>query len=313
MKILLAVDGSRYSEAATGFVKALERGRKAEATVLTVIPEHVLVGGHSLADLLGRSAALKFEVRKAEEERALELLSQLSKSLVAPGLKLDTVVRRGSPADEIIKACRNIQADLAVVGLKGTSDAPEFLLGGVAHKVIKYAPCSVLVAKKETKTINRVLVPLDGSKHSDEVMRFLLRMPLPHYAEVLLMTVVQSFAAAFVKAYTLDLERDREIIAALQEAEEEAAKRLMAEAESEFRKGGYRVSAIVARGDPSQEILREAVGRNVDLIAVGAKGITSIRGFLLGSVAQRVARYATSSVLIVRPAKAERRVNLRKA
>jgi nucleotide-binding universal stress UspA family protein len=303
MKVLLAVDGSGYSEAAIGLVKALKIGRKAEATILTIIPEHVFLGGHTLVDLLGRSVALKTQVRKAEEERALELLAKLSKSLATRGLKVQTMVRRGSPADEIVKTCRSIRADLALVGLKGISDVPEFLLGSIAHKVIKYAPCSVLVLKRETKAINRVLVPIDGSKHSEEVVRFLLQMPLPHYAEVLVMTVVQSFSAAFVKAYTLDLERDRQIIAGLQKAEEEAAERLVTEAESQFRKARYKVSAIVLRGDPSQEILREAVRRNVDLIALGAKGLTGVRGFLLGSVAQRVARYSKTSALIVRPSK----------
>jgi len=303
VKILLAADGSRYSEAAIDLVRALKMERKAEATILTVVPEHVFLGGHTLVDLLKRSAVLKNQVQKAEEERALELLAKLSKSLTTRGLKVETMVRRGSPADEIIKTCRSTRADLVLMGLKGTSDAPEFLLGGVAHKVIKYAPCSVLVAKKESEAINRVLVPLDGSKHSDEVVRFLVRMPLPCHAEVLVMTVMQSFAAAFVKAYTLDLERDRRIIAELQKAEEEAAERLLAEAENEFRRGGYRVSAIVAHGDPSQEILREAARRDVDLIALGTKGLTGVRGFLLGSVAQRIARYAKASVLIVRSPK----------
>lgn len=300
MKILLAVDGSRYSEAAVGLVKALRIGRKAEATILTVIPEHVFLGGHTLADFLGRSAALKIQIQRAEEERASELLAKLSRSLAARGLKVETMLRRGSPADEIIKTCRSTRADLVLVGLKGTSDSPEFSLGSVAHKVIKYAPCSVLVAKTESKAINRILVPLDGSKHSDEVVQFLLRIPLPPHTEILVMMAVQSFAATFVKAYTLDLERDRQIIAELQKAEEEAAGRLLAKAESQLRKGGYTVSAIVARGDPSLEILREAAQRNIDLIVLGARGLTGVRSFLLGSVAQRIARYAKPSVLIVR-------------
>lgn len=300
MKILLAVDGSRYSEAAVGLVGALRIGRKAEATILTVIPEHVFLGGHTLVDLLGRSAALKIQIQKAEGKRALELLAKTSKSLTAQGLKVETLIRRGSPADEIIKTCRSIQTDLALVGFKGTSDSPEFLLGSVAHKVIKYAPCSVLVAKKEIKAVNRILVPLDGSKYSDETVQFLLRIPLPPHTEVFVMMVVQSFAAVFVKAYTLDLERDRQIVAELQEAEEGAAGRLLAEKESQLRNGGYRVSAIIARGDPSREILREADQRHVDLIALGAQGLTGVRSFLLGSVAQRIARYAKPSVLIVR-------------
>jgi nucleotide-binding universal stress UspA family protein len=300
VKILLAVDGSRYSEAAIGLARALRIGEETEATILTVIPEHVFLGGRTLAHLLGRSAALKIQIQKAEEKRALGLLAKLSKSPAAPQPKVEIMIRRGSPADEIIKTCRSIPADLVLVGFKGTSDSPEFLLGSVAHKVIRYAPCSVLVAKRKTEAVNRVLVPVDGSKHSDETVRFLLSMPLPPHTEVLVMVVVQSFAAAFVKAYTLDLERDRQIVVELQKAEEEAAGRVLAEAESQLRNNRYRVSTIVARGDPSREILREAAQQNVDLIALGAKGLTGVRGFLLGSVAQRIARYAKSSVLIVR-------------
>jgi nucleotide-binding universal stress UspA family protein len=303
VKILLAVDGSRYSEAAIGLARALRIGKKAEATIMTVIPEHVFLGGHTLPDLLRRSAALKIQIQKAEEKRALELLAKLSKSLAAPGSEVEIMIRRGSPADEIIKTCRDIRSDLVLMGFKGTSDSPEFLLGSVAHKVMKYAPCSVLVAKRKTEAVNRLLVPLDGSRHSDETVQFLLRMPLQPHTEILVMVVVQSFEAAFVKAYTLDLERDRQIVSELQEAEEEAARRVLAEAEGQLRNRRYKVSTIVARGDPSREILREAAQQNVDLIALGAKGLTGVRGFLLGSVAQRIARYAKPSVLIVRPPK----------
>jgi nucleotide-binding universal stress UspA family protein len=303
VKILLAVDGSRYSEAAIGLARALRIGKKAEATIMTVIPEHVFLGGHTLPDLLRRSAALKIQIQKAEEKRALELLAKLSKSLAAPGSEVEIMIRRGSPADEIIKTCRDIRSDLVLMGFKGTSDSPEFLLGSVAHKVMKYAPCSVLVAKRKTEAVNRLLVPLDGSRHSDETVQFLLRMPLQPHTEILVMVVVQSFEAAFVKAYTLDLERDRQIVSELQEAEEEAARRVLAEAEGQLRNRRYKVSTIVARGDPSREILREAAQQNVALIALGAKGLTGVRGFLLGSVAQRIARYAKPSVLIVRPPK----------
>jgi len=303
MKVLLAIDGSQYSEATIGLARALRIGKKAEMAILTVIPEHVFLGGHTVADLLGRSAALKIQMQKAEEEKALELLRKLSRSLAAPGREIETMVRRGSPADEIIKTCRDMSADLVLVGFKGTSDSPEFLLGSVAHKVVRYAPCSVLVAKGKIEAVKRVLVPLDGSRHSDQTVQFLLRMPLPSRVEVLVMVVLQSFAATFVKAYTLDAERDREIVAELQGSEEEAAGRVLTEAENQLRTGGYRVTTILCRGDPSREILREAGQRNVDLIALGAKGLTGVRGFLLGSVAQRVARYAKSSVLIVRPPK----------
>jgi len=303
MNVLLAVDGSRYSEATIGLARALRIGKKAEMAIMNVIPEHVFLGGHTLADLLGRSGVLKIQMQKAEEEKASELLRKLSRSLAAPGREVETMIRRGSPANEITKTSREMSADLVLVGFKGTGDSPEFLLGSVANKVVRYAPCSVLVARGKIEAVKTVLVPLDGSKYSDETVQFLLRMPLPSRVEVLVMVVLQSFAATFVKAYTLDAERDREIVAELQESEEEAAGRVLKEAEDELRNGRYRVSTILSRGDPSREILREAAQRNVDVIALGAKGLTGVRGFLLGSVAQRVARYAKSSVLIVRPPK----------
>ena len=303
MRILIAVDGSRYSEAAVNSMKALRIGKDAEVTLLTVIPEHVFPGGRTLAELLGRSTALKRQLRRVEEEEASELLTRLSQRIAGRGVKVETVIRRGSPADGIIKACRSIGADMVLVGPKGMSDAREFSLGGVAHKVIKYAPCSVLVAREDGKAVDRVLVPVDGSGHSDEMVRFLLQLPLPRQTEVIVITVLQPFASALVRAYTVTLEGNRQVIADLREAEEEAAVRLVEEAEGRFREAGYRVSGIVARGDPSQEILRYAAQRDVDLIALGARGLTGVRGFLLGSVAHRVARYAGTSVLTVRPPK----------
>ena len=210
------------------------------------------------------------------------------------------MVRRGSPAEEIIKACRDTGADIVVLGLKGKGDSPEFLLGGVAHKVIKYAPCSVLIAKGEAQTVTKVLVPLDGSEYSAEVVDCLLRIPLPLHTEILLTAVVQSYAAALMGTPTLDMETNRRILIDVQRAEDEVAKRLLAQAAVRFQERGYSAVAIIARGDPSRQILREAKQRNVDLVALGAKGLTGVTSFLLGSVAQRVTRYAPCSTLLVR-------------
>lgn len=303
MRVLLAVDGSRYSQVATGLIESLNVGPETEVTVLTVIPEHIFLGGRTLASFFKSSASAQAQVRAAQEEKAAELLSASAKRLSSRALSVDTMVRIGSPAEEIIKACAERVVDLAVVGLKGTSDSPEFLLGGVAHKVIKYAPCTVLVAKGEPQAVNRVLVPLDGSEYSALVVDFLLRVTQPPDTEVLLIAVVQSYVAALMGTPTLDMEANRRIFAEVQRAEEEAAERLVAEAAVAFRQHGYRVTAMVSRGDPSQQILQEAVHRNVDLIALGAKGLTGVASFILGSVAQRVTRHARCSVLVVRPPK----------
>jgi len=63
---------------------------------------------------------------------------------------------------------------------------------------------------------------------------------------------------------------------------------------------GYRTASVVIRGVAGECILAAAKEYNPDIIAVGSRGLTGIDSFLLGSVAERVARYASCSVLIVR-------------
>jgi nucleotide-binding universal stress UspA family protein len=53
-------------------------------------------------------------------------------------------------------------------------------------------------------------------------------------------------------------------------------------------------------GHSAKEILRVAGERAADLIVVGARGISGLRGLVLGSVTQRVVRHGGTSVLIAR-------------
>jgi len=306
MRVLVAIDGSSYSDAAIGFLGGLSMRLKSQVTVVNVIPEHVLLAKLSLGRLISRSGSLQDQMQRAAEHRAKQIVTRAVESLSARGVQSETAILRGIPADEITKACGELRTELLVIGSKGETDPPEFLLGGTAQKVMRYAPCSVLMVKRETTTVDRVLVPLDGSRFSDDTVRFLLRMQVPHRAEISLITVTvaESLTRALIGTPTFKVETNRQLLSELIKAEEEAAEKLMAGATREFRAHNYRVSAMVARGEPATEILRAAAGRDVDLIALGAKGLTGVRRFLLGSVAQNTARYAQCSVLIVRPPKA---------
>ena len=58
-------------------------------------------------------------------------------------------------------------------------------------------------------------------------------------------------------------------------------------------------SAVVRVGDPADEILHLATEQDADLILCGARGVSLIRGLLVGSVADRLLQSAATSVLIV--------------
>jgi len=299
LKILLAVDDSPYSEKATHTLKAFKLTSRTEVMVMTIVPDHVFLGGITLHMFRGEAAARE-RTRKAQQHKAAELLQEPLGMLRAGGVKVESLVCWGKPAEQIINQAHEMRADLVVIGAKGAGDPERFPLGSVAQKVMKYAEASVLLAREKTTAIRRVLVATDGSKYSDEVVRFLLGLPLPSNSQVFLVTVLHSWSPALVKTFTMNLETDQQILGELQAAEEERARSLMAKVKKQFQQKGYDIESLVLRGEPAEEILMAAKTLNPDLIAVGAKGLTGIEAFLLGSVAQRVARFSRYSVLIGR-------------
>jgi nucleotide-binding universal stress UspA family protein len=299
LKILLAIDGSLYSEMATKTLKALQPRAGTEVTVMTVVPEHTFLGKITLRMFSGDAAATE-RAYKTQEQKAAELLQEPLETLRASGVNVETLVCWGKPAEQIIRQAHEMRADLVMIGAKGAGDPARFPLGSVAQKVMKYADTSVLLAREGTTIIRRVLFATDGSKYSDAVAGFLLDLPLPSQSQVIILTALQSHMPAMVEMPTLDLETNRKPLAELRAAEEGAAQSLMAKTKKQFQEKGYDTQSLVLPGDPAEEILITAETLNPELIAVGAKGLTAIEAFLLGSVAQRVARFSRYSVLIVR-------------
>jgi nucleotide-binding universal stress UspA family protein len=297
MKILLAVDGSPHSEMAIKTLKALQLPHQTEVTVMTVVPEHTFLGAITLYMLSGTAAARK-RAHKAQEQKAAELLKKPVEAMLGSGVKAESLVCWGRPAEQIIKQAHEMRADLVVVGAKGRDDSPRFPIGSVAQKVMKYASPSVLLVREGTAAIRRVLLATDGSKYSEVAVSFLLDLPLPRKARVILVTALQSHIAALVKMPTLDLETNQQLIAELQAAEELAARNLLDKAKKQFQKKGYFTESLILRGDPAEEILAAAETLHPELVVLGAKGLTGIEAFLLGSVAQRVAKFSRYSVLL---------------
>jgi nucleotide-binding universal stress UspA family protein len=75
---------------------------------------------------------------------------------------------------------------------------------------------------------------------------------------------------------------------------------VLARAEPRFREAGFAVEKHAREGDPAQTIIDVAGEHNADLIVVGARGMTGLRRFTLGSVAAKLSHHAPSSLLIVR-------------
>lgn len=298
-KILLAVDGSRYTDMSVKMLRSLQLPADTRIVVMTVVPEQTFLGG-IVIDTIRVTAAARKRARMSQEKKAMAMLQGPALALQENGLKVETLVCWGRVVEQIINKAREAHVELVVIGAKGISDSLRFPLGGVAHKVMKYASSSVLLVRESPSAIRRVFLAIDGSKYSDELAQFLLDLPLPKQSQVTLLTALQSHAASLAKTPTLALEVDRQVIAELQAAEEKAARAFLNKTRKEFEDKGYETELWVLRGEPTEEILMAARELNPELIVLGAKGLSDAEQFLLGNVAERVARFSRYSVLIGR-------------
>jgi nucleotide-binding universal stress UspA family protein len=75
---------------------------------------------------------------------------------------------------------------------------------------------------------------------------------------------------------------------------------VLARDERRFEEAGFSVQTYAREGDPADTIIEVAGEADAGLIAVGARGNTRLRRFMLGSVSSKLAHHTPTSLLIVR-------------
>lgn len=298
MKVLLATDGSQYAGWAVELLLQFPLPAETEVTLLTALGW----GGEALSnreDNLHRQAVAM--VRKTNEAAAQELVEGIRKALAPRWGDVGTWIKYGAPGAEIVEAAEAMGADLVILGAKGLSGIKGFLLGSVAQKVVRYAPCSVLVVKRKPEALTKILVALDRSAYASTVVSFLEDLPLPEMTMITLLSIVERrrhFAAGVSFNARVELKK---ALDELYRAEREALERVQMKAANRLQQKGQKVEMEIRGGHPSGEIIRVAQAGGFDLVVVGSKGLTGIKRFLLGSVSQKIVKYAPCSVLVVRP------------
>lgn len=122
--ILLAVDGSRFADAAAVGAAILAKRCGLPVTVLSVCAND----------------DLKCEMVQAMADRVRDLLRQ-------EGVAADSVVKEGNPAQAIVDAASENDCDLIIVGSHGRTGLDRLLMGSVSQQVVIKALCPVLVVK----------------------------------------------------------------------------------------------------------------------------------------------------------------------
>jgi universal stress protein A len=139
-KILVPVDFSHHADAAVAYALELGQAFKAEVDVLHVFRRPVeIFSPYELALPPSVTEDLQAAVR-----RQLDVAHQKVKQA---GLKGDALVREGDPATIIADEARDLGTDLIVMGTRGLSGLKHVLMGSVAERVLRTAPCPVLTIR----------------------------------------------------------------------------------------------------------------------------------------------------------------------
>ena len=141
-RILAAVDFSPSSNHALEYAHELARRFEAEL--------HLLHVTHDLATAsLAMAPMIPVEVdyREQQQDAARRELDRLPGSVGLTGAAVSREVREGTPFLEIIRYARDHAVDLIVLGTHGRTGLAHVLLGSVAEKVVRKAPCPVLTVR----------------------------------------------------------------------------------------------------------------------------------------------------------------------
>jgi nucleotide-binding universal stress UspA family protein len=297
VKVLLATDGSDYSDGAARFLARFDISQADEIIVLHVIPG--VPFPHS-------GGSYNTALTQLGEEIAPRIIDETAGLLKDLRAKISTTVTTGHPADAIVAVAMQSGSDLIVLGNRGMKAIGSLLLGSVARAVAINSPRPVLVVKppqgKQDGPL-KVLFATDGSDCAREMERVISLIPFHPDTSV---------TAVYVSLVTyMDIpdrfcpgldERLKTIMAGMKEAETKHAEKVLDQARTRLNEKFRNVTTLIKNGDPSEQILQAAREAQADIIALGSKGMHGVSG-MLGSVARNVLSHADCSVLICKRGK----------
>jgi len=292
LKILLATDGSEYSEEAAKFLTCLNFTPEDEITVF-----HTISWVPFLYDDESYISAFK-EIKKEIAPKVLDAALEILNPVHA---KVSAAIIDGSPEEYIVDIAAESDMDLIVMGARGIKGIKTLFVGSVTRAVAGRSAKPVLIVRAplgERKCGMKILFATDGSENSMATGAFLASIPFAEDTELTVLNVIWSEYSDIPERFSLEVnERMKELVANAREIEFARSEEILKEAGELLRKRFKHINFLSHIGDPSEHILKTAETFNTDLIAVGCRGRKGMKGFM-GSVSRNIVTHAKCSVLI---------------
>jgi nucleotide-binding universal stress UspA family protein len=128
-RILVPLDGSKTAEKILPFVAAEARLHGATVVLLRAVAP--------LRQSLIMVPSVMENVYSQIEDIAQDYLESVAEKLRGEGLEIETITKKGPPAQCILDTAVEMGCDLTIISTHGETDSPRWRFGGVANKVIK--------------------------------------------------------------------------------------------------------------------------------------------------------------------------------
>jgi nucleotide-binding universal stress UspA family protein len=211
----------------------------------------------------------------------------------------------GQPVGLILDRAANLPANLIVMGTHGTSGFQHLILGSVAEKVLRRAPCPVLTVPPRAHATSRLpfehlLCAVDFSDPSLEAVRSALSLAQESGARLTLLHVVEWpwEEPPSPMPGELPFEQGAALSEFRRYMEASATTRLESLIPPSVSRS--QVTVRIENGKPYVQVLAAAAQERSDLIIVGVHGRNPIDMALFGSTTNQIVRRATCPVLTLR-------------
>jgi len=300
-RILVPLDGSDVAEQVLPYVRLLGKGFGASVELFGVFaPVRPCAWDPECALTVPGIVAT---VRRHTQD----YLERVAASLRSDGLTVSATVREGGAAESITEAAAAEPATLLVLCTHGRSGTTIRALGSTADRVLHataqpafVVPSRHLNVLGPTVRLGVMLVPLDGSRLTEEVLPHVVALAKAVHSSVMLVGVVP--AAEERARDTADPARGRPAPApSVSEAWDTRARTYLESVRAQLvRQGVSAVEACVLQGPPADRTVQLACGITDCFFALTTSGPGEASGGLPGHVADRLVRHAVAPVLVVR-------------
>ncbi len=286
--ILVPLDGSPVGEQA--LAAAARLARAVHATVHLV---HVHYPNSLTPIVIETLPIIDAELQSLATQHEQFYLEQIAAAPVMQGIHTVTTLLEGEIAETLAAHAQAIQANLIVMTTHGWSGFEHFWLGSVAESLLRMTHTPLWLmrpgepAQRAAQPLRRILVPLDGSTLSEQVLPHAQALASLDGARLILTRVM---ARRRRSDEASDAEQKQQIEAYLQEI----ASRLEAQ-------GVPADIAVGAAEQPARALLTLSRELQVDAIALATRGQGGWQRMMVGSTADKIIRASPIPVLAVRP------------